>query len=729
MRNTVLLLAALCVGAVFAEPSQGVPARVKGLEAESVAWRNVGPGGGGWIQSLLLSRWDRDLVYAGCDVGGFYVSTDGGRHWETRNAGLNDYYVETIAEHPVRRGTLFLGTRGGVYRTHDEGRTWTLCDKGFPKACPWSFSVQISKIVFAPGNPDTVYAAVGQPREGKGGQGQIYVTRDGGDTWSKLVPKGALPPTANIRDLAIHARAPKRLLVATSEGLYLSKDGGTTWTPSNAGLPDHLRTRQLAQSPSDPSVVYVTLRQQAGDTPWRAGVYRSDDGGETWTPRVKGLSQRPGAPKTIDMLCDWTDKIVVHPTNPDVVYTGGATWWNPGMFRSEDGGRNWTRSSPRRDGSTGWITFWGPTVMCLSISPAAPDTLVFGTSGMVYLSADGARTWEGRYSETRPDGKIAGTGLEVTCLHSVTADPTRQGRFYLGYYDIGLLVTDDHGASFTRAMKGIPGRYSNSCFSIVQAPDDPTHLWGGFGSWGGGGIGIVAESTDDGATWTPCTAEGSGWVEAPPRALACFGKKGAYRLLYTSAKGLVSSMDCGRTWQVDESLKFGALARDGDTLYAAKSGGDKGYASLWKSVDEGRSWTRVTPEGLVAGNVQQIAAQGARILFTARQNGSSAQSGGAWLSTDGGASFRRVVDDDFCQAALIAGGSLYVSLIDHPYHDRAGGGGIRVSDDDGATWHTLNSVSLHNRNVSRLCADPFDPRTLWAGTGGNSVFVGRRLSR
>ena len=80
-------------------------------------------------------------------------------------------------------------------------------------------------------------------------------------------------------------------------------------------------------------------------------------------------------------------------------------------------------------------------------------------------------------------------------------------------------------------------------------------------------------------------------------------------------------------------------------------------------------------------------------------------------------------------AALIAGGSLYVSLIDHPYHDRAGGGGIRVSDDDGATWHTLNSVSLHNRNVSRLCADPFDPRTLWAGTGGNSVFVGRRLSR
>ena len=713
---------------VPAAAPQGVPARVEGLAAEPVAWRNVGPGGGGWIQSLCLSRWDRDLVYCGCDVGGFYVSTDGGRHWAVRNAGLDDYYVEAIAEHPVRRDTLFLGTRGGVYRTHDQGHTWKLCGKGFPKACPWAYSVQISKIVFAPDNPDTVYAAVGQPRENKGGQGQIYVSRDCGETWAQLVPAGALPAKANVFDLSVNAVDPRRLLVATDVGLFLSKDGGATWAPSNTGLPDHLRTRQLAQSPSNPTVVYVTLRQKAGDRPWRAGVYRSDDGGETWSARVAGLQQRPGDPGTSDMLSDWTDKIVVHPANPDVVYTGGATWWNPGMYRSVDGGRRWTHSSPRREGAPGWIDFWGPSVTCLSVSPAAPDTLVFGTSGMVYLSSDGARTWNDRYSEPRTDGKIAGTGLEVTCLHSVTADPTRKGRFYLGYYDIGLLVTDDAGASFTRAMKGIPGKYSNSCFSIVQAPDDPAHLWGGFGSWGGGGIGIVAESTDGGSTWTPCTAEGSGWVEAPARKLLCFGRKGAYRLLYTSKKGLVSSADGGRTWQVDPAWIFGALARDGDVLYAAKSGGEKGFSSIWRSLDQGRTWTRVTPEGLAVGGVQQIAAQGPRVLFTARQNGSSEKSGGAWLSMDGGATFRRVVDDYFCQAALIADGSLYVSLVDHPYHDRAGGGGIRVSDDDGATWHTLNSVSLHNRNVSCLCADPFDPRMLWAGTGGNSVFVGRRLA-
>ena len=721
------VFATCCAWAVLAlaAPSQGVPERVKGLDAEPVQWRNVGPGGGGWIQSLCLSRWDRDLVYCGCDVGGFYVSTDGGRSWEARNVGLDDYFVETIAEHPARRETLFLGTRGGIYRTHDRGRTWTLCEKGFPKPCPWAFSVEISKIVFAPDNPDVVYAAVGQPRTRKGGQGQIYVSRDGGESWDKLVPHGALPPKANIFDLSVNAADPRRLLVATDLGLFLSKNGGTAWMPSNAGLPAHLRTRHLAQSPSNPSVVYVTLRQKGGEKPWSAGVYRSDDGGETWAPRVNGLQQRAGDPGCEDNLCTWTDTITVHPSNPDIVHTGGATWWDANMYASSDGGRSWTRQRAPREES--WITFWGPSVTCLSRFPAAPDTLVFGTSGMVFHTADGGTAWHPRYSAPREDGKIAGTGLEVTCLHWISADSTRKGRFYLGYYDIGLLVTDDHGASFTRAMKGVPGKYSNSCFSVVAAPDDPTHLWGGFGSWGGAGIGIVAESTDDGATWKPCTAEGSGWVEAPPRTLVCFGRKDAYRLLYTSKKGLVSSMDGGRTWQVDPSWTFGALARDGDVLYAAKSGGEKGRSSLWKSLDQGRTWACLTPKDLVVGGIQQIAARNRRILFTARQNGASGESGGAWLSTDGGATFRRVVDDYFCQAALIADGSLYVSLVDHPYHDRAGGGGIRVSDDDGATWHTLNSASLHNRNVSRLCADPFDPHTVWAGTGGNSVFVGHRV--
>lgn len=723
MCTFIAVLVAFTALCLPAQPSEGATDRVKGLETENVEWRCVGPGGGGWIQSLCLSRWDEELFYAGCDVGGFYVSTDGGRHWEIRNSGLQDYFVETIAEHPVERDTLFIGTRGGVYVTQNQGRTWTLCTKGFPKPSTWSYSVEISKIVFAPNDPNTIYAAVGQPRTGKGGQGQIYVSRDGGYIWSKLVPEGALPKEANIRDLVVCPTDPKRLLIATFKGLFLSCDGGATWRPSNTGLPAHLRTCQLAQCPAKPSVVYVTLRQKGGEEPWSAGVYRSDDSGETWTPRVKGLRQNAGKSGADDNLCTWTDKIVVHPMNPDIVYACGASWWDAGMYKTVDGGLNWTRHEVRREES--WITFWGASVTCLTLSSAAPDTLAFGTSGMVFRTEDGGDTWHARYSESRTDGKIAGTGLEVTCLHWISADASRKGRFFLGYYDIGLLITDDNGRTFTRAMKGIPNKYSNSCFSIVQASDDRSHVWGGFGGWGGGGMGIVAESTDGGVSWKPCTAEGNGWVEAPPRSIVCFGSKGAYRLVYTSKNGIVSSDDGGRTWQVDASWKLCALTRDGETLYAAKSGGDKTPSSIWKSVDQGRSWTRLTSEGMLIGGVQQIVTKGREVLFTARQNRIAEESGGAWYSNDGGATFRQVIVDRFCGAALMTDGRLLVALPDHPYHDRAGGGGIRVSSDEGTTWRTLNTASLQNRNVSFLCSDPFDSKTIWAGTGGNSVFIGR----
>ncbi|MDO4365773.1 MAG: hypothetical protein Q4D70_03185, partial [bacterium] len=66
----------------------------------------------------------------------------------------------------------------------------------------------------------------------------------------------------------------------------------------------------------------------------------------------------------------------------------------------------------------------------------------------------------------------------------------------------------------------------------------------------------------------------------------------------------------------------------------------------------------------------------------------------------------------------------FVALSDHPYHDHSVGGGVLHSVDDGATWTVLDGPQLQNWNASALALDPFDPRMLWVGTGGNSVFVG-----
>ncbi len=87
-------------------------------------WRNIGPGGGGWIPCMTVSPHDSRVVYAGCDVGGFFKSTDSGANWRICNTGLHDLYVEVIAPHPRDSRVIYIGTEGGVHKSTDGGETW-----------------------------------------------------------------------------------------------------------------------------------------------------------------------------------------------------------------------------------------------------------------------------------------------------------------------------------------------------------------------------------------------------------------------------------------------------------------------------------------------------------------------------------------------------------------------------------------------------------------------------
>ena len=94
MKKKLIMLMSVAVAAAIANP---LPERVKGLAEERASWRSVGPGGGGWIQSILWSRHAKDRLFVGCDVGGFYVSEDAGHRYEMRNRGLKNMFIETSA--------------------------------------------------------------------------------------------------------------------------------------------------------------------------------------------------------------------------------------------------------------------------------------------------------------------------------------------------------------------------------------------------------------------------------------------------------------------------------------------------------------------------------------------------------------------------------------------------------------------------------------------------------
>lgn len=171
-------LTILCFGQTFMK-AKDAP------KSSEVRWQLVGPGGGGWVQSVAFDSKDTNTLYVGCDVGGFYVSLDFGKTFEIRNNGLRDYFVESIAVHPQNPNIILLGTQGGVFRTTDKGKNWRWIRNGFPPIQRYSYSAPIGAICFDPQNPNIVYTGIGRPRdarEGRNGQGQgaIYKSVDGG---------------------------------------------------------------------------------------------------------------------------------------------------------------------------------------------------------------------------------------------------------------------------------------------------------------------------------------------------------------------------------------------------------------------------------------------------------------------------------------------------------------------------------------------------------------------
>ena len=700
-------------------------------------WTNVGPGGGGWIQSIAASFFDADELFVGCDVGGFYRSTDGGKSYQVHNTGLQDYYVEVVAPHPADPELIFLGCRSGVYRSRDRGRSWQWLREGFPAISGWSWSAAISAIAFVPGKPQVVYAAVGDPRGGKHYRSEIYRSLDGGDSWTQIVSPGQLPEKCNITALQIDPRNDQRLLIAGSCGVFISTDGGASWQESNDGLPAHRRARRLVIAPSNPDVVYLSMCAASGEKPWQGGVYRSDDGGRSWQARCTGLPNHV-APKASDtvMLTSNVDRLQVDPRDADKVWAGGRAWVNATVYLSRDGGQNWQtvlRNTHLEDPNyqSGWINFWGPSVTCLTLSPVKPDRLYFGTSGHVIRTDNDGRSWEQHYCRQFDDGRIAGTGLEVTCLHNVMPHPRIADKVFFGYFDIGLLWTDDGGESFRRSVQGIPRAHQNSCFTMVFDTRDDARAWAVFGSWGGGGSGIMAETRDCGQSWTPLTHENSGLGSDKPGNLTALpGADGATVLYLTQkSKGLLCSSDGGQSWQPrnaglpDTDIRlFAAHPTVAGKMFCLFSAGKDREPAAYLSQDGGQSWSKAGD--LPCSDLKRIVvAEDGVVYVTGRV--SREHQGGLFASRDDGKSWQKLFANKFAQGLAVDPRNprrIVIGLIDHPYHDQCTGDGVYVSNDGGGSWQCLNNETLHNLSATCIAFDPQRPNKLWIGTGGNGLF-------
>src|SRR6267154_4297280 len=238
---------------------------------------------------------------------------------------------------------------GGVWKTDDAGRTWRPIFDAQP-------TQSIGALAVAPSDPKVIYVGSGEGlhRPDLSVGNGIYRSADGGKTWVHL----ALDDAQQIPDLAVDSKDPNRVFAAVlghpfgpsaGRGIYRSVDGGRTWIPvlqrgENTG------GSSVKIDPNDANVVYAAL-WNARSGPWEdgnvyngtaGGLYKSTDGGEHWR------SLRNGLPENLSQI-----DIAAAPSRPGRLYAMVATTTpgdyssavGLGIYRSEDGGENWTRAT------------------------------------------------------------------------------------------------------------------------------------------------------------------------------------------------------------------------------------------------------------------------------------------------------------------------------------------------------------------------------------------------
>ena len=374
---------------------------------DALEYRMIGPYRGGRSTAVTGITDKPDTYFMGTTGGGVWKTTNAGQDWH--NVSDGDLDVSSIGGIDVANSdpsVLYVGTgsacmRGniqtgrGVYKSTDGGDSWVFV--GLPDAG------LIGKVAVHPEDPDVAYvAAVGHPF-GNNEQRGVFRTTDGGDTWEKVL---YVSDSTGVVDLALNPNNPREIyaglwsgqrtpwtMISGSEegGLYKSTDGGDSWTRLKNGLPQGVVGKtSVAVSPAEPNRVWALVEAPEPE----GGLYRSDDHGQTWT-------QVNDNRKHLQRAWYYTH-IYAHPTDPNTVYS-----LNTRFYESTDGGETFdSYDVPHGDEHDLWI------------NPEDPERMVLGNDGGAQVTVDGAETWSTYYNQPTAE------------MYSVTVDDEFPYRVY-----------------------------------------------------------------------------------------------------------------------------------------------------------------------------------------------------------------------------------------------------------------------------------------------------------
>ena len=527
-----------CLMAALAALSISAPLAALAKETGSIdpalfsamRWRDVGPSRGGRTLAVAGVSGEPGLFYFGAAAGGVWKTEDNGGHWKPIFDQVPYNSIGAIGVAPSDHKVIYVGTGEGalrnditygrgVYKSVDGGESWTHIGL--------SDTRQIGALIVDPRNPDIVMVAAIGHVYGPNAKRGVFRSEDGGKSWKKVLYRdentGAADITydphnpdivfASLWQIRVHPWGEFNSSRGPGSGLFRSKDGGKTWTELKGnGLPDNGSLGRIGVSVSgaDSKRVYAVTE---------AGLYRSEDGGERWT-RINDdvrLKDRP----------EYYSKIYADPKSIDTVYIMAKK-----IMRSTDGGKTIDpMPTHERDSHALWI------------DPADTRRMVQGSDLGAGVSLDGGETWS-------------------------TADNQPLAQFYR--------VAVDNG--FPYRIYGSHQDYDS--VAIASADSD-------------GEIGP--------RSWFPAGGGEWGYVVPDPR---------DPMIIYSSTREVIARYDKRKDqWQdirpwliLDPGVPIAGLEHrfslntplmlsphDPDLLYAASQ-------VVWKSADHGNSWTIISPD-------------------------------------------------------------------------------------------------------------------------------------
>ena len=316
------------------------------------------------VTALAIDPSTPATLYAGTFEGGVFKSTNGGNSWTTINSGLTSTRVFALAIDPSTPATLYAGTGGsGVFKSTNGGTTWQPTGANIFLMVGGGQALAIDRFT-----PATLYA---------GNFFGVFKSTNGGTSWTDV--NTGLPTNPSVNALAIDPFTSATLYAGTDDRVFKSTNGGTSWNPFDSGLTGR-SVRALIIDPTTPATLYAGA-SFPGNNFTGGGVFKSTNGGNSWTDTSSGLTATHVAALAID------------PATPATLYAGtngGRAARN--FFKSTNGGTSWTDTSSGLPLNT--------NVNALAIDPSTPATLyagigdlLFGTGG-VFKSTNGGATWQ-----------------------------------------------------------------------------------------------------------------------------------------------------------------------------------------------------------------------------------------------------------------------------------------------------------------------------------------------